>query len=536
MKTLLLLLLLSAQASLMATIQLPSLFKHGAILQRDTQVPVWGWTAQNTDVSVSFKGQKKSTRSDSRGKWMIRLDPMKASSEGAVMKIQTVSESTSIKDILVGEVWLCGGQSNMDFTLKSISLEVINPKYQPIADYIKNEMATAVDPLLRRIKVSRSHSAFGQIDNFNVSWQEVGPKGTAHFSATAYFFARELRRKLNIPIGIINCSWSGTRIEPWIPLQAFKSNKKLKCYYEKEILSLKRDLAQYDALTEEITFGDKMIAWEENQQKAKADGTRVPPQPALKIDPLDSNKIPSTLYNGMIHSLIPYALKGAIWYQGESNERYFADQYKERFSALINGWRQAWGQQKFYFFWCQLASYRKASKKPLNNNGWATICDQQRLTLELPDTGMAVLNDIGDEIDIHPENKIDAGKRLSLWALKKAYNQHLVHSGPLYESSKVHGNKIIVNFTNVGSGLMVATKNLMEPARASTDALKCFQMRGADNIWRWADAKISGSNTVEVSHQEITHPQEVRYAWASNPEGANLYNKEGLPASLFKTK
>jgi sialate O-acetylesterase len=238
----------------------------------------------------------------------------------------------------------------------------------------------------------------------------------------------------------------------------------------------------------------------------------------------------------MTHSLVPYAIKGAIWYQGESNAGHFQDQYRDRFSAMINAWRERWGQKNLYFYWCQLAQFKAVNAEPIAEDGWVTVCDHQRLALSLPDTGMAVLNDIGEAEDIHPHNKMDAGKRLSLWALKQAYGRDIVYSGPLYKESKISGNKVVVTFDSVGSGLMVGSKNLLDPVVETKDPLKRFQICGADNRWKWAEAKITGKDTVEVSHPEIAEPVEVRYAWSSNAEGANLYNKEGLPASLFKTR
>ncbi|NQZ56337.1 MAG: 9-O-acetylesterase [Lentisphaeraceae bacterium] len=536
MKIFLITLLFIMQVPLMAEIQLSPLFSDGAVLQRHVAVPVWGWAESGTEVTVSFKDQKKSTQADKHGKWMIKLDPMKASAENAVMNIVVGAEAKTIKDILIGEVWLCGGQSNMDFSLLQLSTKAKDAKYQPIADYINNEIETAIDPLLRQIKVQKKVSALEEKHTFNGVWQKLVRSEVSSFTATGYFFARELRQKLGVPVGLLNCNWGGTRVEPWIPMSAFNSNPKLKEYYNKNIMALKNKMATYDSATEKVIFEKKIITWKEARKKAKAESKKVPRRPYLKRNPFTDNRVPAALYNGMTHALVPYALKGAIWYQGESNTQYFPDQYRERFSTLINAWRRAWGQEKLYFYWCQLAQFKKANEQALNNNGWTTVCDQQRLTLELADTGMAVLNDIGEANDIHPKNKIDAGKRLSLWALKQAYGHDLVCSGPLYKSSEIKADKIIVTFSNVGSGLMVATKHLMEPARASTDSLKRFQIRGADNVWKWADAKIISTDSVEVFHKEIAEPKEVRYAWSPNAEGANLYNREGLPASLFKTK
>ena len=239
----------------------------------------------------------------------------------------------------------------------------------------------------------------------------------------------------------------------------------------------------------------------------------------------------------MIHPLIPFAIKGAIWSQGESNSSRLPEEYGSRLKAMIKNWRTAWGQDTLFFYTSQLANYRKPNERPVgDDDGWALVSYGQSQTLDLPNTGLAVLNDIGEAKDIHPKNKIDAGKRLSLWAFKQAYHKDIVFSGPLYKSSEIKNNKIIVEFSHVGSGLMVGKKHLMEPTVEVNEPLKRFQICGKNGEWKWAEAKIINKYSIEVWNKDISNPLEVRYAWSSNPEGANLYNKEGLPASLFKTK
>jgi lysophospholipase L1-like esterase len=239
----------------------------------------------------------------------------------------------------------------------------------------------------------------------------------------------------------------------------------------------------------------------------------------------------------MVHPVIPYAIKGSIWYQGEANARHNTEHYEQNFRAMISAWREHWGQGDFSFYFAQLANLRGPAAKPVEYDGWASVCDQQRRTLGLKNTGMAVLNDIGEAKDIHPHNKMDVGKRLALWALKHDYNKDVpAWSGPLYKSHEIREGNIVVTFDHAGSGLMTGAKPVMGDTEQTNEPLKRFQICGTDRQWKWAQAEITGNNTVTVSHPEVPEPVVVRYAWAQNPEGANLYNKEGLPASIFTTE
>lgn len=239
----------------------------------------------------------------------------------------------------------------------------------------------------------------------------------------------------------------------------------------------------------------------------------------------------------MLSAVQPYAIQGAIWYQGESHANYMTEQYQDYFSTLIRSWRTEWNQGDFPFYWVQLANFREANAEPLEENGWASICDHQRRCLQLPNTGMAIINDIGEANDIHPRNKIDVGKCLARLALVNDYGRKLpAASGPLYRSHQISGNSVRIQFSEVGTGLMVDQKGLLEDTVEVREPLKRFQIAGEDRQWQWAEAKIVSKDCVEVSTPGIAHPTVVRYAWSSSPEGANLYNKEGLPASLFTTE
>ena len=535
MRKLLFIIFAAVTCSLFAEIKMPAVFNDGMVLQREAPVPVWGWGSDGAAVSVSYAGQKKTTTCKD-GKWMVKLDPLKASANPAEMTIKVGEETKSIKDILVGEVWLCGGQSNMDYTLQGLTRTLREEQYKPLMDYIKNEIATAEDPLLRHFKVRHTPSLLEEKTDTVGTWVKSDKTNTKVFTATGYFFAKELRRELGVPVALLSCNWGGTRVEAWIPMDIYQQSPEMEEYYKSIIDPTKAKAATWDEVKAKANYQTKLEKWKKDVEKAKAEKKKPPRRPRMATNPARSPHNPATLFNGMTYSLVPYAIKGALWYQGESNAGHYPDQYRDRFSAMINAWRDRWAQKNLYFYWCQLAQFKAPNAEPLSNDGWVAVCDHQRLAMSLPDTGMAVLNDIGEARDIHPHNKMDAGKRLSLWALKQAYGRDLVYSGPLYRESKIAGNKIVVKFDSVGSGLMTGSKNLMDPVVETKEPLKRFQICGADNKWKWAEAKIVAKDTVEVSHPDIAKPVEVRYAWSPNAEGANLYNKEGLPASLFKTK
>ncbi|MCL5129585.1 sialate O-acetylesterase [Algibacter sp. L4_22] len=533
-------LLFFVQSAFAFEITLPSIFADHMVLQRDQKVPVWGITEPNASVEVMFAGQKKVVQADAIGKWKVNLDPLMASSLSQTMtilsKLNDASFQLKILDVLVGEVWLCSGQSNMYRPFRMLIGKAVDSKYEPVAEFLRQEVLTANDPLFRQYKVGRDFSVFEEKTQGRGDWSKAIPKEVNEFSGTAYFFGKELRRELNVPVAIISCNLGGTKIEPWMPIKAFEENKSFKDFYDKEIAKYKEKLNDWDEDAVRIKDNKLLEAWQLKAEQAKLQNKKEPNKPKKTEHPSRDKQIPATLYNAMISPLIPYAIKGAIWYQGESNTGNSPEVYGSRLSAMVENWRSAWGQGDFYFYCCQLANYREPNKVPVaDNDGWALVSNGQREILELPNTGLAVLNDIGEAKDIHPKNKMDVGKRLSLWAFKQAYNKDIVCSGPLYKTSEIKNNKIIIEFSHVGSGLMVGKKDLMKPTIEVNEPLKRFQICGINREWKWAQAKIIGKNSVEVWHKDIPNPVEVRYAWSSNPEGANLYNKEGLPASLFKT-
>ncbi|CDF78714.1 sialic acid-specific 9-O-acetylesterase [Formosa agariphila KMM 3901] len=519
---------------------LPSIFADHMVLQRSQKVPVWGITEPHANVEVMFAGQKKRVKADASGNWKVELNPLKASSISETMIISSIlnDEHSQIKinDVLVGEVWFCSGQSNMYRPFRMLIGEAVESKYEPIAEFLRQEALSANDPLFRQYKVGRDFSVFEEKTQGRGDWSKAIPNEVNEFSGTAYFFGKELRRELNVPVAIISCNLGATKIEPWMPKQAFKENKVLKDFYDNEIKIYKEKLDVWDEAEAQKEYNILLEAWELSVAQAKLKNKQRPSKPKKIEHPSRDKQIPATLFNAMINPLIPYAIKGAIWYQGESNTGNSPETYGLRLTAMVENWRSAWGQGDFYFYCCQLANYKAPNNEPMEHaEGWVLVSNGQQEILELPNTGLAVLNDIGEAQDIHPKNKVDVGKRLSLWAFKQAYNKDVVCSGPIYKQSTIQKDKIIIEFNHVGSGLMVGKKILMKPTIEVDEPLKRFQICGENRAWKWAQAKIIGNNRVAVWHKDIPNPVEVRYAWSSNPEGANLYNKEGLPASLFKT-
>jgi len=454
-----------------AEVRLPAQFGSRMVLQQGKPAPVWGWADAGAKVTVAFAAQEKSATAGEDGKWTVTLDPLKASAAPGTMTVTAGDDVVKLDDVLVGEVWICSGQSNMEWTVGACNCP--------------DDIAAADHPLMRQIKVPHKPSA-EPLDDFQGSWVVCRPQTVPRFTAAGYFFARELHKELGVPIGLVNSSWGGTRVEPWTPPCGFAAVPEL-------------------AETAEKTYDAK------------------------------SHQQPTVLYNGMISPLVPLAIRGAIWYQGESNGGEGVSYYHKK-RALIGGWRKLFGQGDFPFYFVQLANWQQPNDNPQGGDGWARLREAQLNTLKIPNTGMAVIIDIGEAGNIHPKNKQDVGRRLALWALAKDYGKEdLVYSGPLYQGMKVEGDKIRISFDHTGSGLMVGKKEGLEPVEEVKDGeLKRFAVAGADRKWHWAEAVIDG-DTVVVSCDEVKEPAAVRYAFSMNPQGCNLYNKEGLPASPFRT-
>lgn len=620
-------------------IQIPNMFSDNMVLQQKIKIPVWGTADPAGKVTVKLGDQKETTVVPETGKWKVKLDPLEA---GGPLELSIIAADTVMfKNVMIGEVWVCSGQSNMQWPVSLVKN----------AD---SEITAANFPNIRLLTVNRTTSTQPLEELECNQWQMCTPATIPNFSAVGYFYGRYLHQKLNIPIGLINSSWGGTIVEAWtsgntlkdIPpfseivrqmandslnneaerLAEYQKQKAIyDSVYAKQMATLEKtdlsdtqpglDVSGWKEMVlptnwEKTALGkfdgvvwfrksvkvpadwagkplklhlgpinDRDKTWFNGEKVGETDGhlayrvyeipaslvkagqnvitvrvldignnggiwgkpeqmklinegdtkislagawkyrpgVKLPQEP---ISPLTPNR-PTVLFNSMISPLIPFAIRGAIWYQGESNAGR-AYQYRTLFPALINDWRAHWKQGDFPFFFVQLANFQERLPEPAENS-WAELREAQLMTLSLPNTGMAVTIDIGEANDIHPRNKQDVGKRLALNALNKVYGQDVVFSGPIYKSMAIENNKIRLRFDPVNGGLTT-------PENAE---LTGFAIAGKDQKFYWADAEIDGE-TVVVSSSEVSNPVAVRYAWAANPD-CNLYNAAGLPASPFRT-
>ncbi len=447
-----------------AEVKLPAIFGSHMVLQREMPIPVWGWDTPGAEVTVTIGDASAKAKADGEGKWMVKLPAMKAGGPHQVRVVGT-SQKT-FDDVLVGEVWLCSGQSNMEWTVAR-------------SDNPEQEIAAGKHPNIRHIKIPHVPAETPQSDVAAGPWQLCTPETVGNFTAVGYYFGRELQKELNVPIGLIGSNWGGTRIEPWTPPSGFKA---------------------VDSLKE--------IAGNLDKFPTKDQSGKV------------NHQTPLALYNGMIHPLVPYGIRGAIWYQGESNNGE-GMLYRDKMEALIRGWRDVWEREDLPFYYVQLAPYTYGG----DPTRLAAIWEAQTAALSIPNTGMAVTVDIGNVKDIHPKNKQDVGKRLALSALAQTYGkENLVYSGPLYESMKVEDGSIRISFKHTGSGLV----------SRDGQPLSWFQIAGQDGKYVDATATIDG-DTVVVRADGVKSPRSVRFAWDQTAE-PNLSNKEGLPASPFRAE
>jgi len=633
MRPYILLIALMFSLNSMANVRLPKLFADDMVLQRDHLIPIWGWADANEKIEIRFNKQLKSTKADKNGKWIIRLN---AENAGGPYELSVKGKNHLVlKNVLVGEVWICSGQSNMAFTVN----EAINAE---------KEINDAEYPFIRHFNVDRGVSSLPKDDVKSGKWEVSTKKTVGNFTAVGYFFAKKLYEELKIPIGLINTSWGGTGSETWTSREAFESSEEFASMIAEmpkvNLDSISQIFIKSITKRIEILQGSKInldnpaqfkglefdnVSWPEinqpelweTQELGEFDGVvwlrktitlstedvgkagmlelskiddedityvngievgrnniwdakRKYPIPAgllkegentiaIRVvdggggggiygDPSDfkltvgnnaiplsgkwkyqvesvksdisPNSYPSLLYNAMVNPLIPFAIQGVLWYQGETNA-WRAQQYKKAFPLMISDWRNKWHQGNFPFYFVQLSSFNETNGNSNNGSMWAELREAQTQTLQLPNTGMCVTTDIGDPLDVHPKNKQDVGKRLAAIALNKTYKKNIVYSGPTFKSMEIDGNKIIASFENLGSGLSTPDKY---------GYVKGFEIAGDDQIFYYAKAKIVDDKVV-IYNENVKNPVAIHFGWADDASDNNLYNKEGFPAVPFRT-
>lgn len=495
---------LAALTNLHAAVRLPAIFSDHMVLQRDAVVPVWGWADPGEAVTVTIAGQTKTATADAAGKWSVKLDKL-AAGETQTLVVSGKNKVT-VNDVLIGEVWLGSGQSNMQMQMKGVQ-------------NIEQEKAAAKFPQIRVFTVKRNEQVAPQTD-CEGAWVLCSPETVETFSATAYFFGRELHQKLNVPVGLIVAAVGATPVEGWTSMEKMSGRKELAPVFAEWDAKMR---VPFDPVKAQAQYQKQYAAWKTNSAKRVAEGKPAGYAPQKPVPPREDKNYPGNLFNGMIAPIIPYAMRGAIWYQGENSGRAgFAQLYEYQLPLLIADWRERWGQGEFPFAWVQLANYREYTNSPSPVSHWARVREGMLKSLAVTNTGMAVAIDIGMTDNIHPINKQEVGRRLGLWAKAQVYGEKIPFSGPLPAGHKVSGDEIILSFKHADGGLM-----------AKDGDLQGFVIAGADKQWHWAKARIEGENVV-VSSPEVKSPLAVRYAWSDNPK-CNLYNGAGLPASPFRT-
>lgn len=630
--------LMTAQAQ----VRMPRIFSNQMVMQQNQARPIWGWAAPRERIKVDWDGTIYKTRADKEGKWRVELPAQRADGLPHTLSVAGKKSSLTFSDILLGEVWICSGQSNMEWSLSN-------------TNHAEREIAAANFPQIRLFNVEHNIQlqAANDIPQAD-AWEVCTPRTIANFSSVGYFFGRHLFGKLDVPIGLISTNWGGTNVETWTSREAITavpgfetSCDKLTADYAARQAAERK--ARYEALLSDLgdtkgglIDGDPVWAgeeidaskwkpmelpglWEEKglagldgvvwfRKTITIPGSSLGQSATLSLGPIDDtdqtwingqlvgginnkynenrvysipegvlrggeniiavrvedyggggglwgkaeemymqigadrkelsgswqyrvspqgmkmnqaglgpNDAPTLLFNGMINPLIPYAIQGAIWYQGESNANQ-AYTYRTLFPTMIKDWRQRWGRD-FPFLWVQLANFRAPKPSP-EESDWAELREAQSMTLSLPNTGQAVIIDIGEADDIHPRNKQDVGYRLGLAAEKVAYGHDLTYSSPVYRDMRKEGNRIILSFDHVGKGLRVKDRY---------GYIKGFTIAGADKKWVWARAEMISDHEIAISSPRLTNPVAVRYGWADNPDDANVYNSAGLPAAPFRT-
>ena len=463
-----------------AELKLPSIIGDRMVLQQKQANPIWGWDNPDAEVTVHIGEQAHTTQAGKDGRWEVKLDAMPASSEPQQMTV-TGSSEIVVKDILVGEVWLCSGQSNMGWILKN--------------SFGQDLTKLAADLPQLRLMTMPKIGTQEMKEDFNGKWELSNAESAANFSAVGYYFGKTLHEILGVPVGLINNAWGGSAAEAWVQRDVLEKDGRFDAYIDqwkkKEILFETGDLD------------------EESAKKLKEE--------------LSNQHRPGNLYAGTLHPVIGYGIRGTIWYQGETNAGR-AYQYDDLMNLLITTWRKDWGQGDFPFYFVQLADFQDETSNPIESS-WAELREAQTNTLrDIPNTGQAVITDLGAANDIHPREKRDVAERLLRWALAKDYGYEIAYRSPEFREMEVEDGKAILSFDHTGGGLKTYDVN----------DVRGFTVCGADGKWKNAEGKIIGDQRIEVFSKEVPEPTAVRYAWATNPV-CNIVSKEGLPLTPFRT-
>lgn len=480
-------------------LRLGSPFSDHMVLQREKPVAIWGWADAGESVTVAFDGQAKTSLAGADGKWSLTLDALTASAESRTLTASGKDgRKVEVKDVLVGEIWFGSGQSNMGLSVRE-------------SNDFDTEKAAANLPLIRYYGESSGHAETPQAEGKG-TWQPCTPMNVGRFSAVLYFFGREIHRELGVPVGLIGASAGATHIESWTSAEAQSSDPETKAEYDAAL----KGWNGFDEDAFRASYEKRIAAWTLAVEQGKAGEKEKPGNPDHLIAHIKRKGGPAGLYNGKVFNLAPFTLRGMLWYQGESNAGH-PGRYHKQLSQLVTSWRTLWGDE-VPFAWVQLPNFTAPGE------GWPRMREAMLKTLVLPKTGMAITIDIGDPKQIHPTNKQEVGRRLSLWALGTVYGKNVAAiSGPLPAGSSVSGNAVTVSFEHANGGLKT---NDGGPAKG-------FQIAGADRQWKAASARIDGDKVI-VSGDDIASPVAVRYAWLDNPD-CNLSNGAGLPASPFRT-
>ncbi|VGO12000.1 hypothetical protein PDESU_00548 [Pontiella desulfatans] len=493
--TVMLLTCLSMQA--FAEVHLPNMFSDHMILQREQENPVWGTDRPNQKIEVSIAGESVSTVADAEGKWRVRLPALPAGGPHAI-KVAG-SSTTTIKDVLVGEVWFCSGQSNMQWPVeKTYGADV--------------EIAAANQPKIRLLSVTQHGTSIPQ-DDIKGQWQVCSPQTVSEFSAVGYYYGQFLHQALGVPVGLIDNSWGGSTAEAWLPRSALEASGD----YD-EMLELWDEQVENFDPAEFEAYKKRYQAWAKGGYKG----------PAMEwyrtVHPVNGQITPANIYNGMVHPLKGYGIRGVIWYQGESN-RARAEQYRQLFPTLVEQWRKEWNQGDFPFYWVQLADFGKEIDEPADDE-WAELREAQTIAFdELSNAGQTVIIDLGEGRDIHPRNKKTVASRLARWPLANDYGFDMACQSPRYKAMEIVGSKVRITLDHVSAeGLW----------SFDTHEVIGFSISGADKEFVWAKARIIDGSTVEIWSDTVEKPVAVRYGWAQNPK-VNLFDRNGLPLTPFRT-